>query len=344
MRTFFIRLLNWEYWPQWVVYFPVNFYYAYLAIKARSLFFFSAANPGIETGGMFFESKWKIFELIPKKYLPSTILIHPEDTEFDIVDKMALNEITYPIIAKPDRGERGWGVQKINSFDELKSYRQFVHVDFVIQSYVDKPIELSVFYYRHPQSPRGIVTSITLKELLRITGDGTSSIETLIRQNNRAYLQEKKLKKNHKINFNQVLKKGESLELVPYGNHVLGAMFLNYTQLIDQQISSVFNDISLQIDGFYFGRYDLRCESLDDLKTGNNISIMELNGAGAEPAHIYDPAFSYIKAQVILARHFRMMYEAAIENRKTGTAFMSLKEYKHMRRLEKQYKNCMVSS
>lgn len=344
MRSFFIRLLNWEYWPQWVVYFPVNFYYVFLAVKARSLFFFSATNPGIETGGMFFESKWNIFKLIPQQYLPATILIHPEETLNDILDKMTLHKISYPIIAKPDRGERGWGVQKINTIEELKVYKQTFRVDFIIQSYVDKPIELSVFYYRHPSSARGIVTSITLKELLCVTGDGTSSIDTLIKTNNRAFLQEKKLKKNSGIYFNQVLKKGEKLELVPYGNHVLGAMFLNYTSLIDEQINSVFNEISLQIEGFYFGRYDLRCDSLNDLKTGNNISILELNGAGAEPAHIYDPGFSYMKAQLILARHFRMMYEAAMANRKTGTEFMSLKEYKHMRKLEKEYKNSMVNS
>jgi len=44
---FFMRLFHWEFWPFNLVYFPVFFYYAFLAVKARSLFFFYAANPTI---------------------------------------------------------------------------------------------------------------------------------------------------------------------------------------------------------------------------------------------------------------------------------------------------------
>ena len=113
IRVFCIKLFSWEYWPMWVVYFPVSFYYLYLSVKARSLFFFSASNPTIETGGMFFESKWKIFELIPKEYFPSTILVIEKQSHDAIVQNMADAGIVFPIVAKPDRGERGWAVQII---------------------------------------------------------------------------------------------------------------------------------------------------------------------------------------------------------------------------------------
>jgi len=61
IRAFHIKASSWEYWPMWLVYLPASLYFIYLSLKARSFFFFSAANPSIETGGMFFESKWSIF-------------------------------------------------------------------------------------------------------------------------------------------------------------------------------------------------------------------------------------------------------------------------------------------
>ena len=337
-RQFSIKLFNWEYWPMWAVYFPVSFYYVYLSIKARSLFFFSASNPTIETGGMFFESKWKIFELMPKEYFPSTIYIHEVESIDSILKKMEVAVISFPVIAKPDRGERGWMVKKINSVSDLEAYHHSNKFSFLIQSYVDHPLEFSIFYYRHPSSENGIISSVTFKKLLTIVGDGVSTIEELIKRNNRSFLQYKKLQQNSQIDLYRILKKDEEEVLVPYGNHVLGAMFLNYHHIIDKNLLDTFNLISKQIKGFYFGRFDLRCSSIDDLKKGKNISILELNGAGAEPAHIYDPAFSFWKAQLVLAAHYKMMYEAARENKKRGVHFMTYRVYKETKKMEREYK------
>ncbi len=327
----------------WIVYFPVSFYYIFLSIKARSFFFFSASNPTIETGGMFFESKWKIFELIPKKYFPTTIYIEETDTLNVVLDKLNTNNISFPIIAKPDRGERGWCVQKINNQQELKDYINKINIPFLIQAYVDYPLEFSVFYFRNPNSQQGKVTSVTLKKLLTIKGDGISTIEQLILKNDRAFLQYHHLEKNKSIDFEKVLSKDEEQVLVPYGNHVLGAMFLNYNNIIDQQLNNTFNEISKQIDGFYFGRFDLRCTSIEDLKQGKNISILELNGAGAEPAHIYDPKFSFLKAQQVIVQHYAMLYNASTINNKKGVAYMSYNLFVATRKAEKLYKNKMLS-
>ena len=170
--------------PIWVVYFPVSFYYLYLSAKARSLFFFSASNPTIETGGMFFESKWKIFELMPKEYFPATILVHEHQSPDAIVQNMIDAGIEFPIVAKPDRGERGWAVQIIHNQQQLTHYRQRVQVPFLIQSYITYPLELSIFYYRHPLQHSGVITSVTMKKLLTITGNGISTIGQLIASDN----------------------------------------------------------------------------------------------------------------------------------------------------------------
>ena len=322
----------------WIVYFPVSFYYLYLALKSKSFFFFSSANPSIETGGMFFESKWKIFELIPKEYYPATVFIAASDTIITILEKMKNSDIGFPIIAKPDRGERGWLVQKIHSANELETYRNLVKVDFLIQSYVDLPLEFSIFYYRHPKNNTGSITSITRKQFLTVKGDGKSTLAQLMKRENRSFLQYKRLRNHTQIDFQKILPEGTEQVLVPYGNHVLGAMFLDYHHIIDEELLSSIDNISKQIKDFYFGRFDLRVNSIEDLKKAKNISILELNGAGAEPAHIYDPSFSYFKAQRVLANHYKMMYQAAYENKKAGYSYMSFQSFRNWKKAEKEYK------
>jgi hypothetical protein len=333
-----IKLFSWEYWPMWIVYLPASFYYVYLAIKARSLFFFSASNPSIENGGMLFESKWKIFNLIPKELYPNTIYIDEFESIESIAKKLTVEKLKFPVIAKPDVGGRGFGVKKIYTQNDLENYRNLVNVPFLIQECIDYPLEVSVFYYRNPNENKGQITSVTVKELLTITGDGKSKIETLIKNNDRAFLQYEKLKSDPTLDVNKILEKGEIRTLVPYGNHVLGAMFLDYNHIIDNDLINTFDSISKRVEGFYFGRYDIKCTSIEDLKKGKNISILELNGSGAEPAHIYDPSFSFLKAQKVLTNYFKNMYTASIENHKTGTRYMTYNEFKLTRNLEKAYK------
>jgi hypothetical protein len=282
-RRWWIKTRHWEYWPMWLVYLPVSFYYLYMAIKARSLFFFSASNPSIETGGLFFESKWTIFELMPKSLFPTTIYIKEGSSLVGMLQQMEASSLQFPLIAKPDRGERGWCVQKIHSIDELDSYRISTNIPFLLQAYVSLPLEFSVFYYRHPNSDKGRVTSVTLKKLLSVTGNGQSTLEELVLQSDRAFLQYQKLQQNPSLDWATVPPLGQEIVLVPYGNHVRGAMFLNYNHIINPALHQSFDTISHQISGFYFGRFDLRCTSIADLQQGKNISILELNGAGAEP-------------------------------------------------------------
>lgn len=339
LKRWYIKSTSWEYWPMWMVYFPSSFYYVYLALRARSFFFFSASNPSIENGGMLYESKWKIYNLIPKSFYPNTLFVAEAEPFENLQKKLASSAISYPFIAKPDIGGRGLGVKKIASEQELRNYREAVRVSFLIQEFVDYPIELSVFYFRKPGSKKGKITSLTMKELLTVIGDGKSNLNELIRKNDRAFLQLEKLKSDPRINLNEIPAKDKKVLLVPYGNHVLGAMFLNYNHLIDDALTARFDSISKEIKGFYFGRFDLRCSNLEDLKNGINFSILELNGAGAEPAHIYDPNFSYFKAQNELKNYYKNMYQASAENHKRGVPYMKYKDFRMIRKLEKEYKS-----
>ncbi len=337
-RRMHIKFFNWEYWPMWLVYLPSFFYFVYLSLKARSCCFFSVANPSIETGGMIFESKWDIFKLIPKEYYPSTILITANENTDTVIISMNNAGIGFPAIAKPDRGERGWCVAILQNKKDLQNYITRHPIDFLVQQYIGYPVELSVFYYRHPGSANGIITSVTGKEYLSVTGDGISNICELIKANDRAFLQMENLRLSGNINFNRFLHKGEKMVLAPFGNHTRGAMFLDYCSIIDDELTATFNKMSKQIEGFYFGRFDLKCKSIDDLKKGHHFLVLELNGAGAEPSHIYQPGFSFIKAQQVITSHYKMMYLAAKANHKKGIPFMSLQSFAAVRAAERKHK------
>ena len=338
---FFIRLFNWEYWPARVVYIPVMIYYAFLSVKARSPFYYSASNPSIETGGMFAESKWDVFQLIPPQLFPKTILV-PANSDFERIKfLMGENGLEYPVIVKPDRGERGWMVKKIDREAQLKDYSAQVKGEFLIQKLVDFPVEMSLFYYRFPGEEHGRLSSVVIKEMLQVTGDGKSTVDQLIRRYPRALLQLKVLQKEIPELLNNVPAINEKIELVPIGNHARGAKFIDACYLIDEKLTAVMDNISRQIPGFYYGRYDIRCTSIEDLKTGRGWQILELNGAGAEPAHIYNPGFPLVKAYRTLFHHLRVMYVISKLNHSNGTKYMTLKEYLAMEKLEKNYKKKM---
>jgi hypothetical protein len=335
---FFIRLLHWEYWPFTIVQAPVFIYYLWLSVKARSLFFFSAANPSIETGGMFGESKWNIFGLLPGHVYPKTIFISEGTPLAGIKNSLKVHNICYPFIAKPDRGERGWNVAKIENEEQLVSYITVVKVDFLIQEYADLPVELSVFYYRYPGAEKGIVSSVVIKEMLAVTGNGYASIRQLIMDYPRALLQLHVLETTLKDKLDEIPGAAERVELVPIGNHSRGAKFIDGCFLIDEALCNVFNTLGKSIPGFHYGRFDLRCKSIDDLKQGVNIQILELNGAGAEPAHIYQPGFSLFKAYSVLFHHFSVLYEISRQNNRLGVAYMTYREFISFLRITRNYK------
>lgn len=260
------------------------------------------------------EKKSDIFELIPDDFIPTTILIGRGDLERAALEA---EKMGFPIIAKPNVGERGIFVAKINSQEELKAYVQRYPVAFLLQEIVNYPIELGVFYVKLP-SEEGRITSIVRKEFLSVTGDGTSTVRQLLAANTRAQINadlESDLLK--KIGDN-ILEKGEQITIEPIGNHSRGTKFLNDNHEIDEALNSAFQTLANQIPEFYFGRFDLKCESYDDLKKLENFKILELNGAGAEPAHIYQPGFPLWRAYKDILWHLSALSKISLHNYNAG--------------------------
>lgn len=320
MRTplFIIKWTNYEYWPWWFFYIPMIPYWLWLAIKTKSFTYFSATNTNMELGGFFGESKANILKQIPEKYLPLFLFIKNSEPFDAILSNLKNKKINYPIVAKPNVGERGYQVEKINSNLELKVYHESSDEDYIIQEYVTHAIELGIMYYKLPDEPSGKVSSITMKEFLSVTGDGKSSILQLMKKSNRARFQIRSIKEKLGKDINNIPNTNETILLEPIGNHCRGTKFLNGNNLINEKLHTVFNDLTKDMKGFYYGRFDLKVKSVEDLYEGNNIKILELNGASSEPGHIYDPSYSLIHAYKDLAFHWKVLSEIAIQNIKKG--------------------------
>jgi hypothetical protein len=324
---FFIKLRHWEYWPFGVLQFPVFFYYLWLSLRARSFFFFSASNPGIEMGGMLGESKFAILNKIPEAYRTKSVFVARKSSIQAVLELIRLNNLSFPLVFKPDLGERGYRVERIHTKEEAERYLSTFRHDFIIQELVDLPLEFGVFYKRLPNEARGQVFSIVGKEMLTVTGDGKSTLQQLILAKDRAKLQWEKLSIRHASTLHTTIANGELVVLNAIGNHCLGTMFLDNNHLINETLTSSFDAISKQIEGFYYGRFDLRCASIHDLNEGK-VKILELNGCGAEPAHIYQPGYSFWKAVGDMLGHWRSIFDVARQNKQKGVDYLSLQEVK----------------
>ncbi len=314
------KIIKWEFWPFWFFYIPVYAKWISLGIKARSFMFFTASNPSMEMGGFGDYSKFATLETLPQEYKPLTYFITGDNKKQKILN----HNIDYPFILKPDRGERGYGVEKIDNEASLEHYLKNAVDEIILQEYVPYAIEVGVMYHRIPGNNNGEITSVVIKEFLSTTGDGSSTLQELFKKGNRTKFYLDLLFEKYEHRLNEVLNQHEYIELEAIGNHCRGTAFLNGNHLINEQLVEVFDKISLKMEDHFFGRFDLRVSSYEDLYNGKNIKIMEVNGANSEPAHIYDPSMRIMEAYRVLFSHWQNLYEVSIVNRNKGIEYMPL--------------------
>lgn len=325
-HPFFIRLFHWEYWSFHIVYGILYPYYAWLCVKAGFKYFFSASNPTIANGGFLMEQKHEIHPLIPAHLYPAFFLV-PVDTPIqEIIQQIQQHEFSYPLIAKPDIGMQGKAVKKINNQEALEHYAEVCTVDFLVQQLSPYKHELGIFYVRIPGMANGIITGIVAKEPMRVIGNGLSTLYQLIMEEPRYILQINALQQMHGVILQKILAKGEEMILAPYGNHARGSKFLDWSHKIDEKLTKNMNVVCKQINGFYFGRLDIMYNDWEDLMNGDQFHIIELNGAGSDPTHMYDPEHSIFFAWKEIVKHWKLLYLISKINHAKGNPYMSIKD------------------
>lgn len=318
MKKILNRITHWEAWPFKLLYAPIAPFWVLYMIRSGSVWFFTPSNPKITFGGLDGEPKKEMYNLLPAELYPATFNVLPTDDMAMLKKRMHEHGITYPFIVKPEIGGQGILFRKIDDEDALRHYHSLVPVEYMVQQMVKYPMEVSVFYIRHPKDNKGKVTGFLHKIPLHVTGDGVKALYELINTHPKACKRVEELKGKHAGNWEKVIPAGEKYILSYAANHNRGAHFVDLKAHIDDDLASVFDKISHRIDDFFYGRYDIMCESVEDLKQGKHFTILEYNGCGAEPNHFYDTGYTLIGAYREILMHWKALYNICNYNRNRG--------------------------
>ena len=328
------RITRWEFWPLPIFYFPVVCYVLLLAIKHRSLTVFTNANPAIPASGFSGESKDEIYALLAssessRKFVLNYRLVDRHlvtDEKLRVAQQfMREHELAFPVVVKPNAGERGKCVRIIRSLEELRRALRDTNEDLIVQEFFDGA-EAGVFYYRFPGETNGRIFSITEKQFPTLTGDGVSTVETLILLDPRAVCLAEKYFEENADRLESIPPSGTRVPIIDIGTHSRGAIFLDGEAMMTDQLEQSIDQICRGIDGFYFGRFDIRFSSLDDFRAGRNFKIIELNGVTSESTNIYDPRYSLVDAYRILFAQWKIAFEVGSVNRRLGMTSTPVKE------------------
>lgn len=316
-----------EFWPVWVMYLPVVFYSVFLAIKHRGLSLPLLANPNVFLGGMIGESKTELLDSAgstAKDYiLPYFTITVSNSKKIDaqvIKEHMEQDGFSFPVVAKPDLGCRGAGVQLVQGDTELAHYLK----DFpsgqtlVIQQLSQYQAEAGVFYVRHPNDNIGQVVSITLKYRATVVGDGTRTVGDLVKKDARAQKLISLYKQRMQQRWNDVLTKGQEQSLVFAGSHCRGSIFKDGCGYITPALSKKIDTIMQDFPSFHYGRLDIKFDTISDFVDGHKFEIIEVNGASSEQTHIWDSQTGFKSAIKALLWQYRTLFEFGAAHRKAG--------------------------
>lgn len=318
LRDLFFRIYHWETWHYLAKYIPISPAWFWYCLRSRSFWFFTPSNPGLSFGGFEGERKSEMYRQLPPGSYPKTIYIKALTDYPGIEDSFLANGFKYPVAVKPDAGMMGLMFRRINSAADLASYHATMKVDYIIQELVTYPLEVSVFYYRLPHESGGTITGFLKKEFLEVVGDGHSTLWELMRNYPRVRFRLEEMRLKHEGRLQDVLPWGEIYCLSYALNLSRGGRLVSLEHEKDEQLLKVFDALSNYTRHFYYGRYDIKCQSVEDLKQGRNFSILEYNGCGAEPHHVYGNGNNIFQAYRILLHHWKILYKISRYNHRRG--------------------------
>ena len=332
LRGKWMRATKWEFWPGWQVNGLVVLYVLWLGIaRYRRPLAFAAVNPCMPHGGFLGESKSGILDsmsgvgdALPRWFrLPPA---EPGQRMARLEAGMAEAGLQFPIVLKPDEGQRGFGVRVVRDAAAAVEWLTERPGPALLQEFVGGR-EYGVFYVRDPRDPQGRIISITIKQQLEVVGNGQDTLETLIHAHPRAIAQLDRFLSRFADRLDEVPPIGQGIPLGDIGNHAQGALFLDGRHLLTPELEAAMDGIARRIPGFHFGRFDIKVPDESSLQAGRDIRILEVNGLTSESTHIYDPQHGLLHAWGTLCRQWRIAFEIGLENARRGHAVPGVREF-----------------
>lgn len=321
-------LSRFEFWSPRLFYLPVWAWSLLLMLRHRGVRLPLIANPGLPASGLVGESKSQVLngagDEARRWIAPFTTYrrsaLAPANAAADAMRAIAAAGLALPVVAKPDLGCRGAGVRPIRSEAELASYLAGFPdgQQVVLQQLVDVEGEAGVFYVREPGAPGGRIFSLTLKHFPHVDGDGRHTLRELIHADPRAGRLAHLYLPRHADRLDAVVPAGERVRLAFAGSHSRGAIFRDGARHVTPALTRRFDAIARDIPEFWFGRFDVRFGDFEAFLRGEDLTIVEVNGAGAEATHIWDSRTRLRDAYLTLFRQFGLLWSIGAVNRRRG--------------------------
>jgi membrane protein DedA with SNARE-associated domain len=323
--------------PSGLFYIPLGIQWLWLSLRHGSLSLPTLANPKIEVGGLWGESKTSCLDMVsPDQHrwiADYTTLRRGHGTVAAELDARRFLQaataagLSFPLVAKPDIGWRGFGVRLIGNAAELSAYVHAFPEDeaILLQRVIDFEGEAGVLYVRLPGSSTGNIVSLTFRYFPYVIGDGQRSIRDLILADQRAAW-----KAGQHFGFeathlgtaigdlDRVPASGETVRLSFIGSNRVGGLYRDAREHITPELVRRFDEISQSMPEFYYGRYDVRFASIERFRQGEDFQIIEINGAGGESINVWDPTMPLLQVYRELFAQQRLLFEIGAKNRARG--------------------------
>jgi hypothetical protein len=311
--------------PKWLNLVPMVMQWGWLGLRYGSLTLPSAANPNITAGGLVGDTKSEYFKgmgaLAHSRVAPYAMLrVEGPDVTASALAAMGAAGLAFPVVAKPDLGWCGFGVRRLDDTPALSDYLASYPYgeSLLLQHYLDEPGEAGIFYVRHPQQAQGWLLGILLRHFPQVTGDGISTVAQLIARDPRLQ-RAMSHPEEHECDYDSetLPLAGEVVRLSLIGSTRVGGRYEDGSELASEELIKAVDEIARDMPSFHIGRFDVRYRTLQDLRAGR-FTIMEVNGAGSEAVHAWDPKYSVWEVYRKVFAKQRLLFALGAFNRSRG--------------------------
>jgi|GEM_PF-1273243 D-alanine-D-alanine ligase-like ATP-grasp enzyme len=327
-----------QFWPVFAKFYP-QFKYAI------------SINPGLDGfSGFTGVSKQEIVQRLNPEFRPDHVFFEEVPTMEELEERFRKENdnqpLTFPIICKPDVGERATGVTYMYSREQLEEYLQPIDEtlpekkqlklkkerasrNFHLEKFHDDR-EFALSWTKDPETGEYRVWSVIEKQIPSIIGDGKTTFRELIAHKVDAIeletdKKEKILKCYSREELNEIIPEGEEKTMVKTASISYGTKFKKQelTELQIQRLRELLPQLIQNDEGLYQGRFDFRAKDLESLVSGD-LKIIELNGLGGMPMEIYESHLTIEEKYEILFRYFKYLLQLAKRNVEIGNAKKSV--------------------
>lgn len=333
--------------PKWLNLVPMVTQWLWLGLRHGSITLPSSANPHITAGGLVGDTKSEYFNCmgpLARSRVADFVMIQTQGAASLDAALAAMRDanLEFPVVAKPDLGWCGFGVRRIDDVLALRDYlsRYPRAAPLMLQQYLAEPGEAGLFYMRHPNEQVGRLLGILLRHYPQVTGNGASTTAELVERDVRLHRTTRSAEHECTYEPNQVPAAGEVVRLSLIASTRVGGHYEDGSDYATAELIAAVDAIARDMPQFHVGRFDVRYLTLDHLRRGQ-FTIMEVNGAGSEAVHAWDPKYSIRDVYRIVFAKQRLLFAMAAANRARGhrpVGILALaRHYLHQQRLIRQY-------